>query len=269
MFLIKKLYVGQEFKSIQALSLFLTGAKIPPGNQYTNTINKFKKHFSWENIPHTRKIIITEIYDQPKVTISKSKYTSQIISNMTLLNPDQYYTKQELYPLLGFTNESFVKLDQYTVNINKLHYSISKYDSVHNTINMVISQMFYTIINKLNAADYVEIKKSYRYYYKTNSEEIIPPEDFLNDLIPELLASYGYKNEYTAFRYGSENFRNDLKKELEVYNIKSYQRTYSIKFLNVPINLPEPSPTALQHLIAEKLKHYVDDPEVINTLILS
>lgn len=269
MFTTEKLYVGQEFKSIQALSLFISGSKIPPGNQYTNTINKMKQHFSWKTVPHSRRIIITEIFEQPKITISKSKYTSQILSNMTLLDPNQFYTKSELFPILGFTNESFIKTDQYLVNINKLKITVRKYDFIHSQINTIISQMLYNIFNKLEECDYAVLKKSYRYTYKKDADPIPVPDNFLNELMPELLATYGFKNEWHAFNSIHNNeFKNELEKELDHYNIKSFQKTYSVKFINVPINLPKPSVTALQQLIAEKLQKHIDDYNVIRTLIL-
>lgn len=265
MFLIEKLYVGQEFKSIQALSLFLTGAKIPPGNQYTNTINKFKRHFSWENIPHTRKIIITEIYDQPKVTLRKSKYTMQFISNLFSLQ-EGTYTKYELYVLLGLTDPRFTLIKYYTQNINTLKYSLKQYNYIHKQLDNILSIFFYQMIERIEKLDFIQVNKTYRYEFIDQPIEV--PEDLIDNLNAELLKSYDTDNLWEIYHSSKKDeFKDQIKEKLKPYGISNYCRAYNFKFINRPTNLLAPDLFKMNQLILHKLKNESEFHHAIDYLI--
>lgn len=61
-----KILPGQEFKNMQELSVALTGQKMPAGKGYVLQQEKFKLYFSWKKITGTHKLIIDEIYKEPK-----------------------------------------------------------------------------------------------------------------------------------------------------------------------------------------------------------
>lgn len=67
-----KILPGQEFKNMQELSVALTGQKMPAGKGYVLQQEKFKLYFSWKKITGTHKLIIDEIYKEPKTNNHKN-----------------------------------------------------------------------------------------------------------------------------------------------------------------------------------------------------
>ena len=60
-----KILPGQEFKNMQELSVALTGQKMPAGNRYVVRVNEMKKYLSWDKVPGSNRIIITDIFPEP------------------------------------------------------------------------------------------------------------------------------------------------------------------------------------------------------------
>ena len=79
-----KILPGQEFKNMQELSVALTGQKMPAGNRYVVRVNEMKKYFSWDKVPGSNKIIITDIFPEP-VTKPRKKCKKRIVT------PREYY----------------------------------------------------------------------------------------------------------------------------------------------------------------------------------
>lgn len=95
-----KILPGQEFKNMQELSVALTGQKMPAGNRYVVRVNEMKKYFSWDKVPGSNRIIITDIFPEPVTKPRKKckkriatpreyypqgKYNSMIYANLTTL----------------------------------------------------------------------------------------------------------------------------------------------------------------------------------------
>ena len=74
-----KILPGQEFKNMQELSIALTGQKMPAGNRYVVRVNEMKKYLSWEKVPGSNRIIITDIFSEP-IEKPRKKYKKRTIT---------------------------------------------------------------------------------------------------------------------------------------------------------------------------------------------
>ena len=126
-----KILPGQEFKNMQELSVALTGQKMPAGKGYVLQQEKFKLYFSWKKITGTHKLIIDEIYKEPKTKPKRKqkeycphgKYNSAIYANLQHLELNKKYSVTDLYELLGFTSDSLYiqRRTQTSRHSNRLH----------------------------------------------------------------------------------------------------------------------------------------------------
>ena len=123
-----KILPGQEFKNMQELSVALTGQKMPAGNRYVVRVNEMKKYLSWDKIPGSNRIIITDVHaKQENKYIPRGRYNSQILSNMKYLELNKKYTIYDLYELLGMTSERFTKPKYFLDSVNNTKLSLSTY----------------------------------------------------------------------------------------------------------------------------------------------
>lgn len=70
---------------MQELSVALTGQKMPAGNRYVVRVNEMKKYFSWDKVPGSNRIIITDIFPEPvtkpRKNVKKNSNTKRILSS--------------------------------------------------------------------------------------------------------------------------------------------------------------------------------------------
>lgn len=130
---------------MQELSVALTGQKMPAGNRYVVRVNEMKKYFSWDKVPGSNRIIITDIFPEPVTKPRKKckkriatpreyypqgKYNSMIYANLTTLELNHKYSLSELFEELGMTSCRFTRPKYYLdcVNTTNLIYTNLTYE---------------------------------------------------------------------------------------------------------------------------------------------
>lgn len=246
-----KLTIGQEFKNLQELSLYLTGKKIPSGKARTLMINKMKQYFSYETITGTHKIVIKEIYPEQKVTLNKNaKYLSQVLINLSTLDLSKSYTKYELYELLGITNERFTNRKYYVSNINSFKLSVKEYDKIHRDIDLLLSNMLNKVLNNISDKGFASVSNEYEFDISNTK---IPMED----IISKALAAVSCQSEWIALHSSKRQVYNDtILKSLAPYGVTKYHKVYKFSNIHLPYGLPENSKEAMNALVVQKLKKH-------------
>lgn len=267
---------GQEFKNLQELSTTLTGERIPKGSGYAPRVNLLQKYISWEPIEGTRKVIITEIYDTPKILSVRGTYTPQLLSNLYTLELGKKYTIYDLYLLLGITSERFVKPKFFVENMNNAKLSAPAYSVLHAQIELILTQMIYRILCKQSNNKHFSYYSTYVYEFKEGFPVIDIPDEYLDDVKSQALLETNYDSEWSALHSrDSKRYKKFIMDHLAPFNVKKYKRAYIFTEFNPPMYLPAPSNQALNDLVVQKLKlHYQKVIDItpgylqqINTLI--
>lgn len=261
-----KVKVGQEFKSMQELSLALTGEKLPRGSAYNTRVNLFKRYLSWVPIPGSYKVVVSEIYPEPKPKQSKSLYSPQILSNLLALDQSKDYTLYDLFLSLGFVNERFTKSKFYAKNINELKIPFVKYNSLHSEITISLKTMLFQFFNTMSSKSVLTFTTNY-IYDKEPIEE--PP---IEEIKASALKESSYDSEWAVLHSKEKDkYQKQIKEALFLYGVNSYYKSYSFKITNTPVELPAPDINRMNELILQKLKkHYKNNPtalKLIDTII--
>ena len=261
-----KVKVGQEFKSMQELSLALTGEKLPRGSAYNIRVNLFKRYLSWVPIPGSYKVVVSEIYPQPKPKQSKSLYSPQILSNLLALDQSKDYTLYDLFLSLGFVNERFTKSKFYAKNINELKIPFSKYNSLHSEITISLKTMLFQFFNTMSSKSVLTFTTNYIY----DKEPIEKPP--IEEIKASALKESSYDSEWAVLHSKEKDkYQKQIKEALFLYGVNSYYKSYSFKITNTPVELPAPDINRMNELILQKLKkHYKNNPtalKLIDTII--
>lgn len=261
-----KVKVGQEFKSMQELSLALTGEKLPRGSAYNIRVNLFKRYLSWVPIPGSYKIVVSEIYPEPKPKQSKSLYSPQILSNLLALDQSKDYTLYDLFLSLGFVNERFTKSKFYAKNINELKIPFSKYNSLHSEITISLKTMLFQFFNTMSSKSVLTFTTNYIY----DKEPIEKPP--IEEIKASALKESSYDSEWAVLHSKEKDkYQKQIKEALFLYGVNSYYKSYSFKITNTPVELPAPDINRMNELILQKLKkHYKNNPtalKLIDTII--
>lgn len=187
-----KILPGQEFKNMQELSVALTGQKMPAGNRYVVRVNEMKKYLSWDKVPGSNRIIITDIFPEPVTKPRKKckkriatpreyypqgKYNSMIYANLTTLELNHKYSLSELFEELGMTSCRFTRPKYYLDCVNTTNLSLSTYRYFFNKLNNLLSKTLYTTLTNFKKRECISYHMEYRYTFKQGYEEIdIPTE---------------------------------------------------------------------------------------------
>lgn len=254
--------VGQEFKSLQELSLKLTGEKIPKGSGYSSRINLLKRYVSWHSIPGSYKVIVSEIYPEPKPKQNKSLYAPQMLSNLISLDLTQDYTLYDLFLSLGFVNERFTKSKFYAKNINELKIPFSTYNLIHSEITSTLKSMVFRFLSNMSSKSILTYSTNYT--YDKEPTQTVPIEEIKLTALHET----SYDSEWSVLHSKEKNiYQEKIKEKLSSYGVENYYKSYSFKINNLPLDLIPADKNKMNTLIVQKLKkHYKDSPTTIKLI---
>lgn len=164
---ISNLTIGQEFKNLQELSLFVLNEKLPPGQGRTNRINYMKEYFSWDKVPNSQKIIISEIYPQRRKKLPKTaKYAPLIFDILSSLSGEISMSNTDLICALGIFNDNFDPKKK-AANINKLGVNFTVFNIINSDIYTKINNIISRSLNQLENYNYIKREETYDIKYKT------------------------------------------------------------------------------------------------------
>ena len=282
-----KILPGQEFKNMQELSVALTGQKMPAGKGYVLQQEKFKLYFSWKKITGTHKLIIDEIYKEPKTKPKRKqkeycphgKYNSAIYANLQHLELNKKYSVTDLYELLGFTSDRFTRPKYFLDCVNATELSLSSYRYFHKKINCIIAQILYINLRKFEEKGCISYHMDYAYTFKEGHKPVDIPIDYMEDVKAQALAQTSYKDEWSVLHSSdSQKYTQYILDKLSIYGIKKYTKCYVFTSIKPFNNLPEPSLSEMNDLTIEKLYKFSNKfdqvnqkkiQSIINTSILS
>ena len=282
-----KILPGQEFKNMQELSVALTGQKMPAGKGYVLQQEKFKLYFSWKKITGTHKLIIDEIYKEPKTKPKRKqkeycphgKYNSAIYANLQHLELNKKYSVTDLYELLGFTSDRFTRPKYFLDCVNATELSLSSYRYFHKKINCIIAQILYINLRKFEEKGCISYHMDYAYTFKEGHKPVDIPIDYMEDVKAQALAQTSYKDEWSVLHSSdSQKYTQYILDKLSIYGIKKYTKCYVFTSIKPFNNLPEPSLSEMNALTIEKLYKFSNKfdqvnqkkiQSIINTSILS
>ena len=161
---------------MQELSVALTGQKMPAGNRYVVRVNEMKKYFSWDKVPGSNRIIITDIFPEPVTKPRKKckkriatpreyypqgKYNSMIYANLTTLELNHKYSLSELFEELGMTSCRFTRPKYYLDCVNTTNLSLSTYRYFFNKLNNLLSKTLYTTLTNFKKRECISYHMEY------------------------------------------------------------------------------------------------------------
>lgn len=253
-----KILPGQEFKNMQELSVALTGQKMPAGNRYVVRVNEMKKYLSWEKIPGSNRIIITDVHaKQENKYVPRGKYNSQILSNMRNLELNKKYSIYDLYELLGITSEHFTKPKYFLESVNNTKLSLSTYRYFYKKINATLVQMLYANLTQFAEKGVISYYKDYIFDFDSGCPAVDIPIDYMEDIVQEALQHFSYDTEW-AIGHSSkiQEYKNFVLKKLAPFHVKRFQKCFVFTDIKTFDQLPEPSKKAMNKLIVDKLLNY-------------
>lgn len=253
-----KILPGQEFKNMQKLSVALTGQKMPAGNRYVVRVNEMKKYLSWDKIPGSNRIIITDVHaKQENKYIPRGRYNSQILSNMKYLELNKKYTIYDLYELLGMTSERFTKPKYFLDSVNNTKLSLSTYRYFYKKLNATLTQMLYINLNIFAEKGCISYYRDYSYEFEKGYKPVDIPKGYMESVKQEALAQFSYDNEWSVIHSSkSQEYKDYILKKLSPYHVKHFNRCFVFTDIKEFIQLPEANKTAMNKLILEKLTNY-------------
>ena len=268
-----KILPGQEFKNMQELSVALTGQKMPAGKGYVLQQEKFKLYFSWKKITGTHKLIIDEIYKEPKTKPKRKqkeycphgKYNSAIYANLQHLELNKKYSVTDLYELLGFTSDRFTRPKYFLDCVNATELSLSSYRYFHKKINCIIAQILYINLRKFEEKGCISYHMDYAYTFKEGHKPVDIPIDYMEDVKAQALAQTSYKDEWSILHSSkAKEYTDFILKKLEPLGVKRYTKCYVFTEIKQFNTLPLSDPHTLNNLIIQKLKDASSKCDALN-----
>ena len=276
-----KILPGQEFKNMQELSVALTGKKMPAGNRYVVRVNEMKKYFSWDKVPGTNRIIITDVFKEPitkerkkykkrKTTVPKEyypqgKYNSMMYANLTTLQLNQKYSVNDLFELLGMTSEKFTRPKYYLDCVNSTDLSLSAYKYFYNKINELLSRMLYSTLRNFKQRGCISYHTEYRFTFKNGYKEVEIPTEIIEEAKEQALQETSYQNEWSVLHSSkAQDYKQLILNKLSQYGVKRYVKCYVFTDIKQFDKLPQPSLSVMNALTIEKLYKYSSRFDTVN-----
>lgn len=264
-----KIFPGQQFKNMQELSVHLTGEKMPAGNRYVVRVNEMKKYFSWEKIPGSTKVIITEVFSEPKKRERKKregaskeyypqgKYNSMIYSNLSTLKLDHKYSVSELFEDLGMTSCKFTQPKYYLECVNKTDLSLSAYKYFYNEINSLLNRTLYTVLYNFKKRECISYHMEYRYDFRKGYKEVDIPIEAMEAIKEQALEQTSYDNEWAVLHSPeAQKYKSFILDCLSVYGVKKYTKCYVFTSIKHFDKLPKPSLSEMNSLTIDKIYNF-------------
>lgn len=270
-----KIFPGQQFKNMQELSVQLTGEKMPAGNRYVVRVNEMKKYFSWEKIPGSTKVIITEIFPEPKKRKKREvvpkeyypqgKYNSMIYSNLSTLKLNHKYSISELFEELGMTSYKFAQPKYYLECVNKTKLSLSTYKYFYNKINALLNRTLYTTLYNFKKRGCISYHIEYRYSFKAGYKEVDIPVEAMEAIKEQALEQTSYDNEWSVLHSSeAQSYKEFILDSLSIYGVKKYTKCYVFTSIKHFDKLPRPSLSEMNSLTVNKLYKFSNKFDSIN-----
>lgn len=224
----------------------LLGQPVCSGNSKISQFNDWSRYFSYEK--QGQKIIITEIFDEPK-----AKQDGRFKGNRSIFTDDIAYvllehihrknkhnfTLNELYSLLGFVNERYHSLEHY-LRLNKEH-NFQFIEELPNTIVTVFDvkdfyrrttqkmyRLLYTTLDNLQKRKLITYEKKKVFVYKDTNDNSVSKKrstdqelKILNDVKTRVLTEMDFSSEqeiYGKFKH-IEFYSKTIKYLREMYDL--------------------------------------------------
>lgn len=202
----------------------LLGRPICSGNSKIAQFNDWSRYFSYEK--QGQKIIITEIFDEPK-----AKQDGRVKGNRSIFTDDIAYvllehihrtnkhtfTLNELYSLLGFVNERYHSLEHY-LRLNKEH-NTQSIEELPNAVATVFDvkdfyrratqkmyRLLYTTLDNLQKRNLISYEKKKVFVYKDANNNSVAKKcstdrelKILNDVKIRVLAEMNFSSEQEMY----------------------------------------------------------------------
>ena len=253
------LIIGQEFKNLQELSLFVLNEKLPPGQGRTNRINYMKEYFSWNKVPNSQKIIISEIYPQRRKKLPKTaKYAPLIFDILSSLPGEISMSNTDLICALGIFNDNFDPKKK-AENINKLGVNFTVFNIINSDIYTKVSSIISTSLSQLEKYNYLVKEEVYDVIYKTPNTPKIDKE-IIDGVYRETQEEFSCNNDFEIKKKGKvREYHIRCSSKLSYLGISKVTKRKRIRLLVKSDNAPDKN--ALRELIVESLlKGFQNNP---------
>lgn len=267
-----KILPGQEFKNMQELSVALTGKKMPAGNRYVVRVNEMKKYFSWDKVPGTNRIIITDVFKEPIIKTAapkeyypQGKYNSMMYANLSMLELNKKYSANDLFELLGMASEKFTRPKYYLECVNKTDLSLSAYKYFYNKINALLSRTLYTTLYNFKQRGCISYHTEYRFEFKNGYKKVDIPTEIMEEAKEQALQETSYQNEWSVLHSSkAQDYKQLILNKLSQYGVKRYTKCYVFTAIKHFDKLPQPSLSEMTTLTIEKLHKYSSKFDAVN-----
>ncbi len=249
-----RVYIGQDFTSYAKLCAYL-GVPVTKGKQRQLDIRHLNCYFSWENIEHSQKIIITDIfYDQPREFEDGRTgiHTTEIGSQMQQLfratkwKKPAYSLTSMLFEMQLMTNDIFEK---------SLRESQSgqKFQRAYRDYTAKIFRHLKSTINQLEKKGLIHAPQCV-----FDAEDNVQPESLANrfrEIRGEVLGKFHVENEYKIIMMGIEKaYHQELnRRTYEALGKRNLREAYQITITNADNIIPADR-NALLRLAADEMK---------------
>lgn len=228
---ISSLQVGQEYKSLQELSLVVLGEKLPSGKGRRNRIKKMQQFFSWDKKPGSHKVVITEVFNQRRKPLDpRSKYAPLIYEALFNYPKELVFTKTELLHVLNIVNDKFNSKEFITAaNTLKIKYKPLKIiiTDMYTQLNNIVMRA----LKQLESSGYINIEETKKIIYKTNSTKEVTVEE-INKIYKEKQHELSCKSYFDVIKNNLVNEYTTLCKiELSKLGITKVINLYKITLL--------------------------------------
>lgn len=221
-----RLSEGMEVKNYRALCELL-GEERKTGNAKKAQMKEWERHFSIQKVEGSQKMVITEIYEQPKEKDDKRLdgiYVKSI--EMILLYElaqckgyTAYFTKNQLWHLLGMVNKNYRKLT--TSELKSIDYCITDFEINHfyNRVNARLTTILRTALESLSRRWIIDKSEEYMIVDIQGNRRKAEDIDIknINTLKYRVAKTFGCKEEYEIFQ---------KMKTAEYYKLLNYYYNY-------------------------------------------
>lgn len=262
---LSNLSVGQVFKNLQELSLHVLGYKLPSGKGRSLKLSYMKQFFSWDKIPGSQKIIITEIYSNRLIPLhQRSKYAPLIYDSLCNYNKELIFTKTELLHILGIVNDNF-HVHNFIATANELQINYKVLKIITTDIYTLLSSMLSKSLNQLESHGYINLKKNKKIIYINEHSPLVTPET-IDRIYKEVQHELSCNNYFEVIKSNIlPEYTSLCNQKLNTLGVKRVANVYEISLLKP--SLPSQNKSELNILCKNfLLKHYHNNHTAIKII---
>lgn len=241
-----KLKSGDIIKNYKELCMLIQ-EEVKDGNAKKAQLKEFERYFQYEK--HGQKFLILEVYDEPLPQNDKRKdgnrkiYVTYIESILLtylyrLDNNTGYFTKKQLWQLLGMINQMYGKVnidDLQEIDSNITPWELNKF---YQNCDYKLSSILFSALNSLKNRSLITYEEQYVILRKENGKHIADDDEKKIILEAEkmTLSKMGfYSKSHVALCFRLHEFYKEVNSYLnERYKWEGIYKQYKIIFLDKP-----------------------------------